>query len=228
MKLFKYLFIILVSSETLFSAAQLKSVENLRVSKVANNSVTMNWEKINGATKYEIYRIFNGENKKIAETSTSNFVDSSVKANNSYSYYIVAKNSEVKAAKSYSYSVIVPEDGIMEIPEEFITFQNEELDKLVVHFDENTLTLKNNEKTKNIKEGDTLLSNANDKIPSGLFHKVLSKQIINGDIVLIFEMANLEEALSNLDNVDYSYEVILGENGYEVVSDEDTEIIYIK
>ena len=46
MKLIKYLLILLVSSVTLFSATQLKSVENLRVSKITDNSVSMTWEKI--------------------------------------------------------------------------------------------------------------------------------------------------------------------------------------
>lgn len=235
MKLIKYLFILLVSSVTLFSATQLKSVENLRVSKITNNSVTMSWEKINGATKYEVYRIFNGDSKKIAEISDLIFEDNLVKPQNEYSYYIVAKNAEAKANKSYSYFVSIPDEGIMEIPEDFVTFQKEELDNLVIDFDEKTLTLKSNEKTKNIQIGDTLLSNATTKIPSGLFYKVMSKQLINGNVVLIFEMANLEEAFSNLDetlsnlnDVNYSYEIILGENGYDVVTDGDTDIIYLK
>jgi Fibronectin type III domain. len=235
LKLLKYLLILLVSSATLFSAIQLKSVENLRVSKITDNSVSMTWEKIDGATKYEIYRILNNDSKKIGEISGLSFIDNSVKPQNEYSYYIVAKNSEVKANKSYLYPLSIPDEGIMEIPEDFITFQKEELDNLVIDFDEKTLTLKSNEKTKNIQIGDTLLSNATNKIPSGLFYKVMSKQLINGNVVLIFEMANLEEAfsnldetLSNLDDVNYSYEIILGENGYDIVTDGDTDIIYIK
>ncbi len=199
MKLLKYLLILLVSSATLFSAIQLKSVENLRVSKITDNSVSMTWEKIDGATKYEIYRILNNDSKKIGEISGLSFIDNSVKPQNEYSYYIVAKNSEVKANKSYLYPLSIPDEGIMEIPEDFITFQKEELDNLVIDFDEKTLTLKSNEKTKNIQIGDTLLSNATNKIPSGLFYKVMSKQLINGNVVLIFEMADLEEAFSNLD-----------------------------
>lgn len=63
MELLKYLFNIWISSGTLFS------INNLRVTKVAVNSVPLNWKKINDATNYKTYRVFDEKNY---ETSTIN------------------------------------------------------------------------------------------------------------------------------------------------------------
>lgn len=203
-KLYVGLFIFIITGICAFGGTKLKPIENLKVVKVTSQSVELKWEEINGATSYEVYRQIKGQNEKIAEIKFSEFTDSSVKSKETYYYFVIAKNAESTSERSYLYPILIPDSGSMTTPEKFVIFQPEELNNLVVTFDKTTLVIKNNEKTKNIKVGYTLLSEKSDKISRGLMNKVVSKTELNGNIKLKLEPGNLTEMLESMGDATYS------------------------
>ena len=79
---------------------------NLKVRKVTYNSVTLNWNKINVASKYIVERAMSskGSYVKIGEVTGTSYKDSNVVLGKRYYYRIKAVYSSTKSF-SYSYSV---------------------------------------------------------------------------------------------------------------------------
>jgi len=79
-------------SEAAAAIAPVAKPENLKVEQLNKSSIKLNWDAVEGATGYRIYRSINGANyaftKTIAETNTSNYGLNCEK--NTYSYRIVA------------------------------------------------------------------------------------------------------------------------------------------
>lgn len=79
--------------------------KGLKVSKEEYNSIKLTWEKVNGATTYEIYRSTKKSSgyKKIGTSRTNSYTSKNLKTNKTYYYKIKVKNN----ASSSTYSSVV-------------------------------------------------------------------------------------------------------------------------
>ncbi len=65
-------------------------VQGLRTTKVTDNAISMHWNKVTGATNYEVYRLEGPSWKKVADTNRIDFTDSRLKAETTYKYKVRA------------------------------------------------------------------------------------------------------------------------------------------
>ena len=97
-----------VQTQSVNSAtASLHAPANLKAKRVSSKKIRLTWNKVNGAQKYEVYRIINNKYKKIATVTTTTYTDKKLKKNWQY-YYRVKSYKKVSGKKyrsGYTYTV---------------------------------------------------------------------------------------------------------------------------
>ena len=82
---------------------------NLKATQSGKNNAKVKWSKVEGATKYTVYRstIKNGKYKKIGTSKTNSYKDTKLKKGQKYYYKVVANYSDSKYNSDMSSSVNV-------------------------------------------------------------------------------------------------------------------------
>lgn len=82
---------------------------NLKVTQSGKNNAKVKWSKVEGATKYTVYRSTskNGKYKKIGTSKTNSYKDAKLKKGKKYYYKVVANYSDSKYNSNMSSSVNV-------------------------------------------------------------------------------------------------------------------------
>ncbi|KAF2956888.1 hypothetical protein [Marinitoga sp. 38H-ov] len=81
------------------------STPQLNISNVSTSSITLSWENINEATKYEIYRKNNNIYELLSKTSELQYIDKSLERKKEYFYKIRAikeENNDIVGISNYS------------------------------------------------------------------------------------------------------------------------------
>ena len=82
---------------------------NLKATQSGKNNAKVKWSKVEGATKYTVYRstIKNGKYKKIGTSKKNSYKDTKLKKGQKYYYKVVANYSDSKYNSDMSSSVNV-------------------------------------------------------------------------------------------------------------------------
>ncbi|MCD7840157.1 MAG: fibronectin type III domain-containing protein [Erysipelotrichaceae bacterium] len=130
------------------------SMPSLAVSNSGSSELKLSWDKINGATGYEIYRSTseNGTYTKIATTTSTSYSDKSLTSGKTY-YYKVRAYKTVNNTKAYSdYSTIVSKKVLTAMSATTISLSNTSM----------TYTGSALKPTVTVKNGSTTLKNGTD------------------------------------------------------------------
>ena len=96
--------------------------------RASDGAITIKWEKVQGATKYEVWRATSkdGTYKRISSTSNTSVTNTSVTAGKTYYYYVVALGAN--GMKSANSTVV---KGICDLSQPVITVSNRASDGAV-------------------------------------------------------------------------------------------------
>ncbi len=98
--------VIFTCSALISAAPKIAKVQNVKVSSVAANKVTLKWKKLSGVTGYRVYR-YNAKKEKyvyVGKTKKISYTDSSLSAGKAYKYKVRAYRTKNKKNTYGAYS----------------------------------------------------------------------------------------------------------------------------
>ncbi len=89
---------------TVKAAPAVTTIDAPVISSVSTNTnkVTINWDKVTGATSYRVYRITDGARKELAKVTATSYADTTVTTGKMYHYEVKAYNGTAGILSAYS------------------------------------------------------------------------------------------------------------------------------